>query len=72
MRAKTITFWSMRFTEEMRSNETEVSYRHRERAPLEVKMFQSYRNVSVRRVAVSSTDWLDAFIVFITLAQFRE
>ena len=41
------------------SNENEVSYRHRRRAVLEVKMAESSENVNAGRVAVSSTDWLD-------------
>jgi uncharacterized protein YkuJ len=46
----------------VRSNEKEVSCRHRGRAVLEVKRFQSSQNVNVRRVAVSSTDWLDDLV----------
>ena len=40
-------------------NETEVSYRHRRRAWLEVKVFLVIGNVNAQRVAVSSTAWLD-------------
>ena len=45
----------------MTPNEKEVSYRHRERAGLEVKIFWSCKNANARRVAVSSTDWLDGW-----------
>jgi hypothetical protein len=41
---------------------TEVSYRHRERAVLEVKVSQSYQKVCAQRVAVISTDWLDVIV----------
>ena len=36
-----------------------MSYRHRKRAVLEVESVLVTKSVNARRVAVSSTDWLD-------------